>query len=79
MIGLYYGKDTYNIGANEEMRVVRNAIVRAVQVDRSVSGFVHCGRYMNDMIGIALRMIDSRIQVVESGLVSKGNLATFCN
>jgi len=36
------------------MRVVRKAIVRAIEVGRSVNGYVHCGRYMNDMIGLAI-------------------------
>ncbi len=47
--------DTYNTGAKEEMRVVRNAIVRAVEVEESVYGyFVHCACYVKNVVGIAI-------------------------
>ncbi len=37
------------------MRVVRNAIVRAVEVEESVYGyFVHCACYVKNVVGIAI-------------------------
>lgn len=50
-------QDAYNIGAKEEMRLVSNAIARAIQVDRSVSGFVHCACYAKNMMDIAIEKI----------------------
>ncbi len=71
------GKDTYNIGAKDEMRVVRKAIVRAIEVWKSANGYTHRGCYVSDTIAIAVRVIRLGVIDAESGLVAKGRLGRF--